>query len=247
MLYSVPVMARIQQSPSTLMRRKLESEIAELRQRISVCQNQISLREKVLDDLDALENRTTAVVPSTTQAVAISAKLGLTDAIREIFNHASTELSAPEIRDQLLSSGFAARSNFLVAIHSTLSRLEKGEIKKNTTTGKWVALHALHNANQKQALALVSPPAVSQTETLQGTPVSAVPTQRSTLNRAEKLDLIVRLRRENKTNKEIAKAVGMETHDFQNLVTKLIDRGLLKPRDGGRRARNVLPAAGENL
>ncbi len=229
------------------MRRTLESQIADLRQQISVCQNEISLREKVLDDLDALERRPTAAVPSKVQAVTISAKLGLKDAIRETINRANTELSAPEIRDQLLSSGFAPRPNLLVAIHSTLSRLNKDEIKKNKITGKWVAVHPLHNANEKQGLALVSPTSVSPTENLQHMPVSSVPTQRSTLNRADKLDLIVRLRREGKKNTEIAKAVGMETHDFQNLVTKLIKRGLLQPRVPGRRARSDPQAAGENL
>ena len=227
------------------MRRTLESEIAELRQRISVCQNEISLREKVLHDLDALEKRTTAAVPRKIQSIAISAKLGLTDAIRETINRADTELSAPEIRDQLLSSGFAPRSNFLVAIHSTLSRLKKaGEIKKNTITGNWVAVHPVH---EKQGLALVSPPSASQTENLQPTPLSSMPTQRGRLHRADKVGLIVKLRREGKKNKEIADALGMDTHAFQCAVTPLIKRGLLEKRQPGRRARNVLPAAGESL
>lgn len=235
-------MARtLQDSPSTLMRRTLESQIAELRQQISVFQNEISLREKVLHDLDALEKRSTAAAPNKIRPLVIK-KLGLTDAIREIINGASTELSAPEIRDQLLSSGFASRSNFLVAIHSTLSRLDKaGEIRKSTTTGKWVALHALHNANQKQGLALVS-----QTGSSQLTPISTIPTQPSPLQRADKVELIVTLRREGKTNKEIAKALGMDTHAFQCYVTTLIRRGLLQRRDPGRRARSVLQAAGEN-
>ena len=73
------------------------------------------------------------------------------------------------------TSGFAPRSNFLVAIHSTLSRLEEaGEIQKSTITGKWVAVHPLHG---KQGLALVSPPSASQTENLQQTPVSSIPSR----------------------------------------------------------------------
>jgi predicted transcriptional regulator len=231
------------------MRRKLESEIAQFRQQISVCQNEISLREKVLHDLDELEGRTTAGVSSTMQPVAISAKVGLTDAIRAIISRASTQLSAPEIRDQLLSSGFAPRSNFLVMIHSTLSRLEKaGEVEKNTSTGKWLAMHGLRtDSNEKQRLALVLPRSASKTENPQLTPVLPVPTERSTSTRADKLELIVRLRNEGKTNKEIAKVLGMDTHAFQCSVTTLIKRGLLKRREPGRRARNVLHAAGENL
>lgn len=243
-------MARSQSITPTLMRRQMESEIAQLRQQISVCQRQISLREKILVDLDALDGRTPTGFPSKTQAVPVgTAKLGLTDAIREILGRANTELSAPEIRDRLISSGVQPRSNFLVMIHSMLSRLKKaGEIDRNSSTGKWFGLPTLgSDANEKQGLVLVPARSASQSKKQQLSPPPAVPMERSTLTRADKVELIVKLRSEGKKNKEIADALGMDTHAFQCAVTPLIKRGLLEKRQPGRRARNVLPAAGENL
>jgi predicted transcriptional regulator len=241
-------MARSQHSASTLMRRQLESEIARFRQQISVCQNEISLREKVLHDLDALDGRTPTGFASKPQPPAIAGKVGLTDAIREIFHRAHTELSAPEIREHLISSGFAPRSNFLVMIHSTLSRLEKaGEIDKRAKTGKWVAVQTLRSDASEKGLVLIPARNASQGETQQTTTEPSISTERSPLPRADKVELILKLRGEGRTNKEIAKALGMDTHAFQCYVTTLIKRGLLKRREPGRRARNILHAAGENL
>jgi|GEM_PF-6065410 len=242
-------MARSQQSASTLLRRQMESEIASLRQQISVCQNEISLREKVLHDLDALDGRTPTGLASKTQPAPIVGRVGLTDAMREIFRCANTELSAPEIRERLVSSGFAPRSNFLVMIHSTLSRLEKaGEIEKRLKTGKWVAVGALRSdASEKQALVLVPAHSTFHGERQEITAAPSIATERSVISRADKVELIVKLRREGKTNKEIAKALGMDTHAFQCYVTTLIKRGLLQKRDPGRRSRSVPQAAGENL
>lgn len=221
------------------MRQKWESEIADLRK-------QILVREKLLQGLNELEGTTTSGPLSKIQQVSVKSNLGLTDAVREIFRGANRELSATEVRDQLLSSGFEPRSgsNFLVMIHSTLARLAKAnEIKKETNGGKRVYAARLSSSHadtkQKHPLVVLPPRSLSQVEDEQLTAIPSAPDERNALSRRDKVELIVKLRSEGKTNKEIANTIGMDTHAFKCYLTTLFKRGLLQTRPPGRPVRNA--------
>jgi hypothetical protein len=235
----------VERSEYTKMRRKLETEIANFRK-------QILLREKLLQDLDALEDRTSTGLLAKEQPVTAISTLGLTDAVREIFRRADRQFSATDVREQLLAAGFQPHpgSNFLVMIHSTLARLrEASEIKRDTSAGKrvYTAGRALRTDTTGKHGLLVAP-APSSFKGEDQMPLPSVSSQRNTLTRREKVELIVKLRSEGKTNKEIANTIwNGDTHALQCFLTPLIKRGLLERREPGRRGRNTPPAAGENL
>jgi len=225
------------------MRKQWKSEIAEFRR-------QILVREKLLQGLDELEGGKATLPLVQSQSESVTTNLGLTDAIREVFRFANRQLSATDVREELLSSGFQPRrgSNFLVMIHGTLARLvTAGELEEETVAGKSVyaaSPASIHTDRRKHGVVVL--PARSPS----GEPPVGMrhyETSDRKLSRREKVELVLKLRSEGRTNTEIAKAVGMETHDFQNFLTPLFRRGLLKHRDPGRHARKELPAAGENL
>lgn len=65
-------------------------------------------------------------------------QLGLTDAIRNVLRTGAKWLTATEVRDSLLSTGFDFRgytSNPLASIHAVLKRLKPDEVETTTIEG----------------------------------------------------------------------------------------------------------------
>lgn len=112
-------------------RKELEgliSERAQLDDRIARLGKSIEGLTALCDDTDHSSELKTKLLE-----LELSETMGLTDAIRQIIASSLFPISAPVIRDALVSEGFDPKnySNMLTVIHNTLLRLEKqGEVQR---------------------------------------------------------------------------------------------------------------------